>query len=155
MNGLAAHLLLAIAWMLMTESFTPASLAVGLLVGFAILWLVGTTQGRYARRVVRLVRLCGFIAWESVRANLRVARHVLSPLERLRPVVVAVPLEASTDLEITLLAIVVTVVPGSFVLDVDLERRTLFVHVMHADDLDAARREITDDFERRLLEVLR
>ena len=60
-----------------------------------------------------------------------------------------------TDLEITLLANLITVTPGSFSLDVSDDRSVLYVHAMYVDDPEALRREIKDGFERRVLELLR
>jgi multicomponent Na+:H+ antiporter subunit E len=94
--------------------------------------------------------------WELLLANLRLACDVLTPGYHLRPGVVAVPLDARTDTEITLLANMITLTPGSFSLDVSADRRVLYVHVMYLDeDVDEFRRRIKNGFERRILEVLR
>ena len=73
------------------------------------------------------------------------------------PGVIAVPLDAKTDAEITLLANLITLTPGSVSLDLSPDRSVLYVHVMYIDngDVEEARRRIKDDLERRVLEVLR
>jgi multicomponent Na+:H+ antiporter subunit E len=75
----------------------------------------------------------------------------------MRPGIIAIPLDARTDLEITLLANLITLTPGTLSLDVSADRRVLYVHVMYIDndDIEAVRRSIKDGFERRVLEVLR
>ena len=67
----------------------------------------------------------------------------------------AIPLDARSDAEITLLANLITLTPGSLYLDVSQNRCVMYVHTMHVDDLDAFRRSIKDGFERRVMEVLR
>ena len=71
-----------------------------------------------------------------VPSAVRVARDVLSPRLRVRPGVVAVPLDARTDLEITLFANLVSLTPGTLSLDVSPDRRTLYVHAMDLPDGD-------------------
>jgi multicomponent Na+:H+ antiporter subunit E len=68
---------------------------------------------------------------------------------------VAIPLDARTDTEITLLANLITLTPGSVSLDVSSDRRFLYLHAMYIDDLEEFRRSIKDTLEHRVLEVLR
>lgn len=106
----------------------------------------------------KLVLLSGYLvlfAWEVVASALRVAHDVLTPEHHMRPAVVGVPLDAETDAEITLLAVLVTLTPGTLALDVSPDRRTLYIHAMYAADVEQVRREVKDRFERRVLELLR
>ena len=89
-----------------------------------------------------------------VLANLRVAHDVITPRLYARPAIIAVPLEARTDLEITLLANLISLTPGSLSLDVSPDKSCMFVHGMFVDDPEAFRREIKDGFERRIGELL-
>jgi multicomponent Na+:H+ antiporter subunit E len=110
-------------------------------------------------KLLRIVlRLPGFVAlylWELVRASLRVAHDALTPTHYMRPAILAVPLDAQSDLEILLLANFLTMTPGSVCLDVSADRRVLYVHAMYVDDPEAARREIKTTVERRVIELLR
>ena len=69
--------------------------------------------------------------------------------------VIEVPIEAKTDLEITLLANLITLTPGTLTLDVAPDRKSLYVHAMFVDDPEQIRAEIKNGMERRLLEVMR
>jgi len=73
------------------------------------------------------------------------------------PGVVAIPLDARTDVEITLLANLITLTPGSVSLDLSEDRRVLYVHAMYIvdGDVDAYRRSVKEGLERRVLELLR
>jgi multicomponent Na+:H+ antiporter subunit E len=88
-------------------------------------------------------------------SNLRVLWDVLTPRHTSRPGIVGVPLAARTDLEITLVANLVSLTPGTLSLDISEDRQTLYVHVMFMDDIEAVRGQIKDGIERRVLEVLR
>jgi multicomponent Na+:H+ antiporter subunit E len=72
----------------------------------------------------------------------------------MRPGVIGIPLRARTDLEITVLANLITMTPGTLSLDVSPDRRTLYIHAMYIHDPEALRRDIQDNLERRVLELL-
>lgn len=153
----SADLMLALVWVAMTGSFNIAGFAVGFTLGYVVLFLLQRVTGRssYFVKTRRLAGFAGFYALEVVRANFRVAIDVVTPESRARPGVVAVPLDARTDAEITLLANLITMTPGSLTIDVSDDRSVIYVHSMFLDDPDAFRRTIKDDFERRVLELLR
>lgn len=84
-------------------------------------------------------------------------RAPLAPASYVCPGVIAIPLDARTDAEITLLANLITLTPGSVSLDVSDDRRVLYVHAMYIDggDVEAYRRAVKEGLERRVLELLR
>jgi multicomponent Na+:H+ antiporter subunit E len=153
------NILLALAWSALNGEFSIRNLLVGLILGYVILSLMITADvvgsRTYTRRVSSAVRMLAFFLWELLLANLRVARDVLTPHPRMRPGIVAIPLDAKTDPEIVFLATLITLTPGTITLDVSDDRRVMYIHAMYIDDLDALRRGIKDGFERRALEVLR
>jgi len=106
-------------------------------------------------RTYRLLLLILFYMWEMLVSNLRVAYDILTPRHYMRPGIVAVPLDARTDIEILALANLISMTPGSLSVEVSSDRRTLFVHAMYLDDAAELRRQIKQDLERRVLEVLR
>lgn len=148
---------LAFVWAAVTGRFDFSNVVVGMVLGYAVLFVAQPIMGRsnYFKRIQRVVGFAGFYVWELVRANLRVASDVLSPTPRIRPGVLAIPLEAKTDTEITLLANLLTLTPGSVSLDVSSDRRFLYLHAMYIDDVEAYRASVKADIERRVLEVLR
>ena len=149
--------LLAVAWMALTGDWSLPALVFACGLGWLLLRLVRPLGGEGFRRV-RLARLPGFLLYflkEVVVANLKVAAAVIAPAGRLRPAIVAVPLAVDRDVEIALLANLITLTPGTLSLDVSPDRRTLYVHAMAVSSPDDLRREIRDGFERRILEVFR
>jgi multicomponent Na+:H+ antiporter subunit E len=149
--------LLALAWIALTGTFTPTNFAIGFAVGFVLLWLTQRVMlpSNYFRKVPQVIGFVLFFLWELLQANLRMVVIVLSPRPAIRPAVVAIPLDVRSDIEITLLANLITLTPGTLYLDVSQDRCVMYVHTMHVDDLDAFRRSIKDGFERRVMEVLR
>lgn len=159
MNFFLLNLLLALIWAMATSLFNVTNLLAGMVLSYLILWFINRrgSHADYFRRVPRVVRFTLFYIGQLILSNLRVAYDVVTPTHYMKPAVIAVPLDAQTDIEIVLLANLITLTPGSLSLDVSPDRRTLFVHVMYVDnnDLEAARHKIKDTLERRVLQVLR
>jgi multicomponent Na+:H+ antiporter subunit E len=151
------HLLLALNWAAITGLFTWSNFLVGFILAYPVLFIAQRSVGstRYFRRLDQVLRFAVFYVWELILANLRVAYDVLTPRLRMRPGVVAIPLDAKTDVEITLLANLITLTPGSVSLDVSSDRRFLYLHAMYIDDVEEYRESVKHTIERRVLEVLR
>jgi multicomponent Na+:H+ antiporter subunit E len=157
MRGLLINVALAASWAAVSGRLDLVNLGVGFALGFTILLLthrvVGATS--YVRRVRSAVELVLFFLGQLIAANLRVAYDVLTPSFRARPGILAIPLDAKTDTEITVLANLISLTPGTLSLDVSEDRSTLFIHTMYIDDIEKVRRAIKEGFERRVIEVLR
>ena len=149
---LLGSLLLALAWAALQGEITLAHLAVGYIVGYAILALLargGVMPSTLAARTRHGLGLAAFFAWELLLANVRVAIDVLRG-HQIEPAVVAIPLDVTTDGEILLLSMLINITPGSVTIDLSEDRHTLYVHVMHMRSADETRREIKNGFERRV-----
>lgn len=151
------NLLLALVWTMLTGNMSFSNLLVGLLLGHLVLRLqyAGLAHPEHPQRLRKIILFLFYFAWEVLSASIRVAHDVVTPTLHARPGIIAVPLDAKTDLEITLLSNALTLTPGSVSLDISEDRKTLYLHVLFADDPDEVRRRIKEGMERRLLEVLR
>src|SRR3954463_8909775 len=149
---LLGSILLALAWTALQGDVSLANLLVGYVVGYAILAVLA--KGRVmpstlVSRTVHAFALAGYFGWELLVANVRVAADVLRK-NRIKPAVVAIPLDITSDGEILLLSMLINITPGSVTIDLSDDRRTLYVHVMHMRSADDTRREIKGGFERRV-----
>lgn len=152
------NLVLTLLWAGLLGGITLANLVSGFIVSYLLLWLVTRGQRGHDGYFGKLPRCAGFVVyylWELVKSNAIIAYDVLTPTHHMTPGVIGIPLEAKTDLEITVLANLITMTPGTLSLDVSPDRRTLYVHAMYIHDADALRREIKENLERRVLELLR
>lgn len=157
MQAFLWNLLLAVVWALASGSVTVGTLVGGFLAGLVTLYATRRAIGssKYLQTIGSAARLLTYFVHELVVANLRVARDIITPRHRMRPAIVAIPLEAKTDGEITVLAGLITLTPGSLTLEVSEDRRTLYIHSMYTPDADRVRRDIKNGLEARLLKVLR
>ncbi len=157
MKTLIANIALMFVWTASTGNFTAFNLTVGFVLSYAILYFAQPVTGSsgYFGKVPKLLTLVLFFIWELILATLTVAWEIVTPSSKLHPGIVAVPLDANTDLEITLLSNMITLTPGSLALDVSADRSVLYVHTMNVGDPIDFRANIKNGFERRLLEVMR
>jgi multicomponent Na+:H+ antiporter subunit E len=150
---LLGSILLALAWAALLGEITLVNLLIGWGLGYAVLALLekgGVLPSTFQTRVGRALSLGGFFLRALVVANVRVAADVLRPRTAIRPAVVAIPLDITSDAEILLLSALINITPGSVTIDLSEDRRVLYVHVMHITSADESRREIKDGFELRV-----
>lgn len=147
--------LLVVVWAAITGTFNLPNLVLGAVVASLSLWLLRDRAGspRLLRRVRAIIRLAGLFAYELMWSAINVATQVLSPKLVLRPGIVAVPLDLQSDLEITILANLITLTPGTLSVDVSEDRRLLYVHALDASDREALIASIKSGFEMRVREV--
>jgi len=107
------------------------------------------------RKVPLIIGFVLFYVKEILLANLRIAYDVLTPRHRMKPGIIAVPLDVRTDLEIITLANLITITPGTMSLDISADRRILYVHAMDINDAEKLRRKIKNGIEKKVLEVMR
>lgn len=107
------------------------------------------------------LRILFFTAWFAravVVSNVTVLRDNLTPGQSSHPGIARVQTNCRTDAELTLLAALVTLTPGTLTLGTvstrDPQRRVLFVHGMYAADADELRADVAR-IESRMLRAMR
>lgn len=108
------------------------------------------------------LRVVGFVLWftkEVVVSNVVVLRDNLTRGQDSAPGVAAYPTRCRTDTELTCLAALITLTPGTLTLgtasrDGDSSPRVLYVHAMYSDDAEAVRAALRP-METRMLNALR
>ncbi|WP_404375341.1 Na+/H+ antiporter subunit E [Vreelandella aquamarina] len=157
MTGAIWNLFLGLAWVLLSGDFSGLNLLVGMVFGYIALVLiepqVDGLKG-YPARVPRIIGFIGFFIKELVRANLRVAFDIVTPPWHMQPGVIALPLSARTEMEITMVANLISLTPGTLSLDVSDDRKVLYIHAMFLDDEEELRRNLKE-MEHRALELFR
>ena len=137
---------------------TAGRLIIAGIVVFSLLWPLSYLFNRtYFKKLPKLMNLIVYFIKELLVANFRVAYDVLTPTTHMRPFVIALPLDAKNDYEITLLANMISLTPGTLSLDLSEDKRYLFVHAISFNELGAEeiKKGIKDGFEKKLLEITR
>ena len=157
MSAFLWNLVLALLWATVRGRVDGPHLLTGFVLGFLLLALMepGRFPSAYAARAWGLVLLVGRVAWEVLISSLQVAYDVITPGIRAQPAIYRYELEARTEAEITLLALIVSYTPGTLGLEVSEDGRALYVHVMFATGRDAFSQRLRERLEKPLLRVLR
>ena len=156
MNPFLINILLALIWAALLGDFSIINLLFGFAIGYIALWLMKSVMGTfssYSVKVWQVINFTVYYSWELIKANVRMAYSVLAPNNKMKPGIIAIPLDITSDFQITLLANMITLTPGTLSLDVSTDRRVLYVHSIYVTDPDDFRREIKEGFERKVLEV--
>jgi multicomponent Na+:H+ antiporter subunit E len=154
---LLLNLILALTWGALQGELNVINLVSGFLVGAVLIYIFRRMFFRplYFRKVALGVTLALVFIKELVKSNIAVLRVVLSPRQRVRSGVIAVPTELTNDVALTLLANMITLTPGTLTLDISEDRRYLFVHTLNLDDPEEVKLEIHLAFEVYLRELSR
>lgn len=142
-------------WLLLQGSLSAGQLLLGAIVAFVLPRLADPLLPVLprVRRPLGLVAYVGLVLGDIVTSNLRLVPLVLGPASRLHPAVVTVPLDVDDPVVAWILAMTVTLTPGTASIELDLEARQLLVHGLDAPDADALAADIKGRYERRLKEI--
>lgn len=151
------NIIFAIAFTTLLGSGTISSFLFGFIIGYIALWLSKPLyhDTRYFRKLPKTINLIGYFLKELAVSNLKVLWDIVTPGHINRPGIIGVPLSARSDLEIFIVANLLSLTPGTLSVDLSKDRKTLYVHIMFLDDAEKARQEIKNGLEKRVLEVMR
>lgn len=151
------NLLLAFIWVALTGTLSYANFLFGFAIGFFLMWVMNRseTDDRYFTRVPKVIGFLLYFLWQMIRANIQVAYDVITPNYFMQPGIVKYPMNAKSEFEINMLSTVISLTPGTLIIDVSEDRKVLYIHVMYLKDKERFIQAIKDGFERRLLEIIR
>lgn len=152
-NRFLANILLTSIWVALTGSFAFPNVVFGFSLSFFLLFIItrGNSPARYFKVVPRVFSFFFFFIYELVKANLQVAWEVGTPRFHMKPGIVAVPLDVTSDGEITMLANLITLTPGTLSLDVSEDKKVLYVYSMYITNKEEFIRGIKNGFEKRII----
>jgi multicomponent Na+:H+ antiporter subunit E len=151
------NILLSTVWVFLTGTINASNFTFGFILSFLVLWLISSHQNnrKYFVIIPRVISFTFYFLYELIKANLQVAADVVTPKFYMEPGIIKFPLDAKTDLEITLLANVITLTPGTLSLDVSNDRKVLYIHAMYVHDREEFINSIKNGFEKRILKIVR
>lgn len=153
---LGAALWLAVVWVLLCGQVSPGTVTGGLVVGAALAAIPSPATGpRLRPRPVLLLVELGRLVLDVSRSTGAVALAALRVGSATRAAVVVVPVHSDRDDLAVLAAGWLTLTPGTLVVDIDVEQRELYVHVLPVprDGVDEIRRNAAQ-VEQRLTTAL-
>ncbi|MDG4824643.1 Na+/H+ antiporter subunit E [Asanoa sp. WMMD1127] len=157
-NTIGALLGMTLVWILLWGTFSWANLIGGLLVAGVVLIAFPLPPVVFGGRLrpIPLLRFAALFLWDLVLASVQVAALAFRPGEPPRSAIIGVRLRVNTDLNLTLTAEALTLLPGSLILEVDRAAGVLYVHVLDVRDRVDAEHFHRDvlALERRIVEAI-
>jgi multicomponent Na+:H+ antiporter subunit E len=149
------NVFLAFIWMFLKNDYSSSTFFIGYLLGLLIMLAYRTffKERFYMWRVLAVINLIVLFLKELVLSNISVLKHVLKPKLDIRPGIFALETELTKDWEITILANLITLTPGTLVVDVSLDSKILYIHAMDIPEKHEAIDSIKSSFERAIMEV--
>lgn len=149
------NLSLAIIWMLLSSEFSFGSFFVGYGIGVLLLYIFRSFLkfDIYFTKIIAFAKLTLVFLKEMIIANLNVAKIVLSPKMKAKPGIIAYPTELKSRLEVTLLASLITLTPGTLVMSFSDDQKILYIHTLDIDSKEVVIASIKQTFEKGIQEV--
>jgi multicomponent Na+:H+ antiporter subunit E len=136
---------LVIAWMALWGEVSLGNLAAGGALGAVVLLFLVAASGSFegTLRPMHALRFFVVVSVSLVKATLVVAWEVLTPRNRVREGILAIPLPETTPLVLVAVTNAIGLTPGTVVVEIDEdEPHMLYVHVLHIQDVDTTRAEL-------------
>nr|WP_106780615.1 Na+/H+ antiporter subunit E [Lysinibacillus timonensis] len=151
------NIFLAFLLMFLTSNYSPSGFVIGYLLGLlALLALRKFFNSRlYVGRVWAIIKLIILFIKELVLANISVLVLVIKPKLQMQPAFFKYDTKLTSDWEITLLSALITLTPGTVVVHVSDDSKSLYIHVIDSNDIDETIDSIKNSFEKAILEVSR
>ena len=93
--------------------------------------------------------------YDMILANLEVTLDVITPNYNMKPGIIKFEMDAKTDFEITMLANMVALTPGTLVIDVSKDKKYMYIHAMYLKDIERFKKNLKLRVEKKLLEIIR
>ena len=140
---------LVIVWGALWQDFSPGNLLFGALLAIAVARLFYLPPVELGGRfnVLRAVPFAVMFLGRVVAASCQVFYLAVAHGPKVTNAVVAVPLRSHSDLMVTATGHVISLIPGSLVVEVDRSTSTLYIHglnVRNGEDAIKLRKEVRD-----------
>jgi multicomponent Na+:H+ antiporter subunit E len=135
-NHVVAVLGMALVWILLWGTFSWANLLGGLVVAGVVLLAFPLPPVAFGGRL-RPVPLLRFVAWfvrDLFMASVQVAWLAFRVGHTPRSAIIGVRLRVGTDLNLTLTAEALSLLPGSLIVEADRDAGVLYIHVIDVYD---------------------
>lgn len=153
---LLLNFMIAFIWMFLHNDWTGPRFVIGFLLGIVVLLGMRRFWPRlYLEKVWAIIKLILLLLRELIVSSFVVVKAVLRPKLNIRPAILKYTTELNSDWEVATLITMLCLTPGSVVLELSEDNRTLYIHAMDVDDPDKFRANIRDTFERAIQEVTR
>lgn len=155
MSAFSVNIILMFFWVILTADFTAINFLIGFIAGWVVLWLIQILYGRtnYFVKQYDIIVLFILFNYQLFASSLQVVWDVLTPEDKSKPGILAIPLDVKTDTQILILSSFISLTPGTLTLDISEDQKTLYVHCMFLTDPQEMIKAIKDGIESRIIRL--
>ena len=139
------------------EAFYLSTFITGYLIGIGIVLIMQRFFGSqfYLLRVYSAIKLLLIFISELFQSSILILKQILSPKLNIKPGIITYEHNMEGDYELTTLALLLTLTPGSVVMEVSPDGKIFYIHAMDVEESREALLRSIKTFEKAIMEVTR
>lgn len=153
------NLFIALLWVLFKdeEVFRFPTFVAGFLVGIGIVFLMRRFFGGrfYLHRLYSVIKLVFIFISETLQSAWMVIKHILAPKIDIEPGIFRYETSLRGEWEVPTLALLLTLTPGSVVMEVTPKGNVFYIHAMDITRTKGDLEKSLEKFENAIMEVTR
>lgn len=151
------NLFIGLLWMLFQDHWSILTFFTGYLVGLFILFILRRylVKEFYLITFFNLANLFLVFIYELFISSIVVAKQIIQPKINITPGIFTLETDLEGDVEITLLALLITLTPGSVVMEISEDNRLFYIHGMDIPESVHAVTKSKAKFEKVIKKVTR
>ena len=151
------NIFIGFLWMLLQDKWSFPSFFAGYLVGIVILFFMRRyfSKSFYLGTFLSILKLLYVFMKELVSSTVLVLKQVTRRKINVQPGVFALKTDLNGDWEIPILALLLSLTPGSVVLEISPDNKTFFIHAMDMKESKQSIIKSKSRFEKAIKEVTR
>ena len=151
------NLAISFLWMFLNDSWTGAQFLTGYLAGLFIIYSVRRffNMKFYLKTVIAVVKLGFIFIKELILSSVLVIKQILEPKMSIKPGVLVYDTVLESDVEVTLISLLITLTPGSVVIEVSDDNKKLLLHIMDMPVSSIVVLNSLKIYEKAIMEVTR
>ena len=149
------NIVIGILWMFFSGGYNHEYFFVGFFWGLVVIFIFRKHLGPifYPTYIYKWLKLILMFLWELLKADYNVLVMMFKPKLDVNPKIFEYPLEVTKPWQITLLANMITLTPGTLTVNVAHNNKSLFIHCLDTNDVAKEIAGIKSSFEKAILEV--
>ena len=152
MRNLLEIMILSVIWCGFSNDFTVLNIIMALFISTAIVLLVNkNVNSDIGVNPLAVIVLLFVVFVELIKASIMVALETLGFTKLRNPKIIMIPLACENDVQKTILAILVSLTPGTLSIDLNEPKTHLILHVMFSNDAEVVLSLIKNQLEKRVM----
>ncbi|HHY28019.1 MAG TPA: Na+/H+ antiporter subunit E [Desulfitobacterium dehalogenans] len=151
------NLFIGVLWMFFQDDWSILTFSSGYLFGILVLFILRRFLDSkfYLFTLQAVVELFFLFIYELFTSSIMVIREIIKPKIDIKPGIFSLETSLESDVEVTLLALLITLTPGSVVMEISPDKRMFYIHAMDIPELSDSVIRSKEKFEDAIKKVTR